>query len=75
MLISFLQIFCEDTSTITYSVMAEVSLNSLHAPTFVSRKVFTHVVFQGNGITDIYALLQIFLITRRRTGLGCMFVN
>ena len=50
----FLQIFCEDTSTITYSVMAEVSLNSLHAPTFVSRKVFTHVVFQGNGITDIY---------------------
>lgn len=50
----FLEIFCEDTSTIAYSVMAEVSIQPLHAPTFVSRKVFTHVVFQGNGTTDIF---------------------
>ena len=50
----FLEIFCEDTSIITYSVMAEVSIQSLKAPTFISRKVFTHVVFQGNGITDVY---------------------
>lgn len=50
----FLEIFCEDTSIIAYSVMAEVSLKSLHAPTFISRKVFTHVVFQGNGKTDIF---------------------
>lgn len=52
----FLEIFCEDTSIITYSVMAEVSLKSLHAPTFISRKVFTHVVYQGNGNTDIFTL-------------------
>lgn len=51
----FLGISCEDTSIITYSVMAEVSLKSLHAPTFISRKVFTHVVFQGSGSTDIFA--------------------
>ena len=50
----FLEILCDDTSIITYSVMAEVSLKSLHAPTFISRKVFTHVVFQGNGITDVF---------------------
>ena len=50
----FLQISCNDTRVMVYYVMAEISLKSLHAPTFISRKVFTHVVFQGNGVTDIY---------------------
>lgn len=50
----FLQIYCADTSSRTYSVMAEVSLKPLNAPTFISRKVFTHVVFEGSGSTDIY---------------------
>lgn len=52
----FLGISCDDTSIITYSVMAEVSIQPLHAPTFISRKVFTHVVFQGSGSVDIYPL-------------------
>ena len=50
----FLEITCEDTIIKTYSVMAEVSLRPLNAPTFISRKVFTHVVFQGSGSTDVY---------------------